>query len=55
MQVKILGEWDGEPIWRYKTAAERLLEALDGEAYLREKEDVSNKFTKENGDKESKS
>jgi hypothetical protein len=27
-EVKILGEWDGELIWRWKTSQEKLLEAL---------------------------
>lgn len=25
----ILGDWDGEPIWRYKTAAEMLSDEVD--------------------------
>lgn len=28
-EIKITGEWDGEPIWRYETAEERLLKALN--------------------------
>jgi hypothetical protein len=27
-EVKILGEWDGELIWRWKTSQDKLLEAL---------------------------
>lgn len=27
-EIIILGEWDGDPIWRYKTAQEKLLELL---------------------------
>lgn len=27
-QKVITGDWDGEPIWRYKTAEEVLFEAL---------------------------
>ena len=27
-QVKILGEWDGQPIWRKKTTGELLAEAV---------------------------
>ena len=29
MKKIITGEWDGEPIWRYQTAGEALVEALD--------------------------
>lgn len=28
MEIIITGEWDGEPIWRYKTAEDRLIETL---------------------------
>ena len=28
--IKITGEWDGEPIWRPETARERLIDALRG-------------------------
>lgn len=26
--IIITGSWDGQPIWRYKTAQEKLLEAI---------------------------
>ena len=29
METKIVGEWDGEPIWREKTAQEKLLEIIE--------------------------
>ena len=29
MEKIITGDWDGQPIWRYKTSAEKLLEEIE--------------------------
>jgi len=39
-EIKIMGEWDGQPIWREKTSGELLAEELEKE----EKEESDNKL-----------
>lgn len=40
-EIIILGYWDGEPIWRYKTSSEKLLELIEQNKHEKSLQSIS--------------